>query len=186
MPNDIYEKRIEIPADCKVALQEKTITVEGPKGKLERTFPEPYAHLRIENNEVVASTDLARKRARALVGTMIAHVRNMLVGVEHGYEYQMKIVFSHFPMSVELKERNVLIKNLIGERGIRKAKMIGDVEIKITEDDVIISGINLEHVSQTAANIQNATRLRSKDRRVFLDGIYVLKKRKGETVKSVV
>jgi large subunit ribosomal protein L6 len=89
-------------------------------------------------------------------------------------------------MTVELKGRNVLIKNLIGERGIRKAKLIGDVEIKITEDDVIISGINLEHVSQTAANIQNATRLRGKDRRVFLDGIYVLKKRKGETVKSVV
>jgi large subunit ribosomal protein L6 len=63
---------------------------------------------------------------------------------------------------------------------------MGDVQTKITEDDIIITGINLEHVSQSAANIQNATRLRKKDRRVFLDGIYVLKKRKGETVKSVV
>ena len=183
---DIYEKRIEIPTGCQVTLQDKTITVTGPMGKLQRTFPEPYAHVKIEGNEVVASTDLARKKARALVGTMIAHVRNMLIGVQFGYEYQMKIVFSHFPISVEVKGRDVSIKNLIGERGIRKAKLIGDVEAKITEDDVIISGINLEHVSQTAANIQNATRLRAKDRRVFLDGIYVLKKRKGETVKSVV
>jgi len=186
MPNDIYERRIEIPAGCQVTLQDKTITVAGPKGKLDRTFPEPYAHLRIEGNEVVASTDVARKRARALVGTIIAHVRNMLIGVQHGYEYQMKIVFSHFPMSVDVEGRDILIKNLIGERGVRKAKLMGDVQTKITEDDIIITGINLEHVSQSAANIQNATRLRKKDRRVFLDGIYVLKKRKGETVKSVV
>lgn len=186
MPNDIYEKRMEIPTGCEVTLQDKTISVAGPMGKLERTFPEPYAHLRIEGNEVVASTDLARKKARALVGTIIAHIRNMLIGVQYGYEYQLKIVFSHFPMSVDIKGREVFIKNLIGERGIRKAKLIGEVEAKATEDDVIISGINLEHVSQSAANIQNATRLRGKDRRVFLDGIYVLKKRKGETVKSVI
>ena len=186
MPNDIYEKRIEIPAGCQVTLQEKTITVKGPKGNLDRTFPEAYAHLRIEGNEVVASTDVARKQARALVGTMIAHLRNMLIGVQHGYEYQMKIVYSHFPMSIDINGRDVFIKNLIGERGIRKAKLMGEVQAKVTEDDVIITGISLEDVSQSAANIQNATRLRKKDRRVFLDGIYVLKKRKGETVKSVV
>jgi len=186
MVNDVYEKRIEIPSTCQVTLRDKTITVKGPKGTLERTFPEPYAHLKIEGGEVVASTDMARKRARALVGTIVAHVRNMMIGVQLGYEYQLKVVFSHFPISVEVKGKDVAIKNLIGERGIRKTRLIGDVQAKVTEEDIIITGINIEHVAQSAANIQNATRIRKKDRRVFLDGIYVLRKRKGDIQKSVV
>ncbi|MCW4027466.1 MAG: 50S ribosomal protein L6, partial [Candidatus Bathyarchaeota archaeon] len=72
------------------------------------------------------------------------------------------------------------------ERGIRHARLIGDVEVKTTEDEVIISGIDIEAVSQSAANIQLATKIRNKDRRVFLDGIYVIRKKKGEVVKSIV
>ena len=182
----VYEKRIEIPNDCQVSLEEKTITVAGPKGTLSRTFPEPQSTLAIEGNEIVAGTFHSRKKTRALVGTAIAHIRNMFTGVQHGYEYTMKIVYSHFPITVETKGDEVIIKNFIGERGTRKAKLVGDVEIKTTEDEVIISGIDIEHVSQSAANIQLACKIRHKDRRVFLDGIYVIRKRMGETVKSIV
>jgi large subunit ribosomal protein L6 len=110
----------------------------------------------------------------------------MLIGVQHGYVYEMKIVYSHFPMSVEIQGDQVLIKNFIGERGVRRARLIGEVEVKTTEDEVIISGIDIEAVSQSAANIQLATKIRNKDRRVFLDGIYVIRKKKGEVVKSIV
>jgi large subunit ribosomal protein L6 len=51
--------------------------------------------------------------------------------------------------------------------------------VKVKGDDIIVQGISLEDVSQTAANIQNATRIRSKDPRVFLDGIYVFEKLEG-------
>jgi large subunit ribosomal protein L6 len=182
----VYEKRIEIPSDCQVTLERKTFTVSGPKGTLSRSFPEPYTTVAMEGNEIVASTNISRKKTKALVGTVIAHLRNMFVGVQHGYTYEMKIVFSHFPMTVEVQGQEVLIKNFIGERGVRRARLIGDVQVKVTEDDVIIDGIDIEHVSQSAANIQLATKIRDKDRRVFLDGIYVIRKRKGETVKSIV
>jgi large subunit ribosomal protein L6 len=181
-----YEKRIEIPSDCQVSLEGRTATVTGPKGTLTRTFPNPQADIKMEGNEVVASTATKRKRTKALVGTAIAHIRNMLIGVQHGYVYEMKIVYSHFPMSVEVEGDHVLIKNFIGERGIRRARLIGEVEVKTTEDEVIISGIDIEAVSQSAANIQLATKIRNKDRRVFLDGIYVIRKKKGEVVKSIV
>jgi large subunit ribosomal protein L6 len=58
--------------------------------------------------------------------------------------------------------------------------------VRITEDEVFISGIDIEHVSQSAANIQQACKIRDKDRRVFLDGIYVIRKTKGEETKSIV
>jgi large subunit ribosomal protein L6 len=182
----IYEQRIEIPSECQVSLEDKTVTVNGPKGSLIRSFPEPQTKIKIEGNELIATTHINRKRSRALVGTVIAHVRNMLVGVQHGYEYEMKIVYSHFPITVDVKDDEVVIKNFIGERGVRTARLIGDVEVRTTEDEVFITGINIEHVSQSAANIQQACKIRDKDRRIFLDGIYVIRKRKGEETKSIV
>ncbi len=182
----IYEQRIEIPSECQVTLEEKTVTVNGPKGSLTRTFPEPQTKIKIEGTELIATTHINRKRSRALVGTVVAHVRNMLTGVQHGYEYELKIVYSHFPISVEVQDKTVIIKNFIGERGVRKARLIGDVEVRTTEDEVFITGIDIEHVSQSAANIQQACKIRDKDRRVFLDGIYVIRKRKGEVVKAIV
>jgi large subunit ribosomal protein L6 len=182
----IYNQRIEIPSECQVSLEDKTVTVNGPKGSLERSFPEPQTNIKIEGNDLVVTTHVNRKMSKALVGTVIAHVRNMLLGVQHGYEYEMKIVFSHFPITVEIQDKIVIIKNFIGERGVRKARLIGDVQVRTTEDEVFISGIDIEHVSQSAANIQQACKIRDKDRRVFLDGIYVIRKRKGEVTKSIV
>ncbi len=182
----VYEQRIEIPSECQVSLEDKTVTVTGPKGTLERSFPEPQTTIKIEGNELIASTHVSRKRAKALVGTVVAHVRNMMLGVRLGYEYEMKIVYSHFPITVEQQGDTMFIKNFIGERGMRSAQLIGDIKIRTTEDEIFISGIDIEHVSQSAANIQQACKIRDKDRRVFLDGIYVIRKTKGETVKSIV
>ncbi len=182
----VYDQRIEIPSECQVTLEDKTLTVTGPKGTLTRSFPEPQTAIKIEGNELIASTHINRKRARALVGTIIAHTRNMLLGVRLGYEYEMKIVYSHFPITVEQKGDVLLIKNFIGERGMRKARLIGDVQLRTTEDEIFISGIDIEHVSQSAANIQQACKIRDKDRRIFMDGIYVIRKTKGDEVKSIV
>ncbi len=44
------------------------------------------------------------------------------------------------------------------------------------KDTVIVEGIDIEAVAQTAANIQQATKIKKKDIRVFMDGIYVFEK----------
>ena len=115
----VYDQRIEIPSECQVSLEGKTITVTGPKGTLERSFPEPQTTIKIEGNELITSTHVSRKRAKALVGTVIAHVRNMMLGVRLGYEYEMKIVYSHFPINVEQQGDKILKKNLIVKLGTR-------------------------------------------------------------------
>ena len=46
-------------------------------------------------------------------------------------------------------------------------------------DDVIITGHVLTDVSQTAAEIENGSRVKNKDHRVFLDGVYKFEKKKG-------
>ncbi len=80
-------------------------------------------------------------------------------------------------MKVQGKE--ILIENFTGERRERRIKILGDAKIKIEPDDIIVEGANLEDVSQTAANIEQATRVRGKDPRVFLDGMYVYERNEG-------
>jgi large subunit ribosomal protein L6 len=120
-----------------------------------------------------------RKKEASLVGTIESHIKNMITGVTKGYTYKMKIVFSHFPITVKLEGRSVSVENFTGERRPRRANILGDVKVTLETDDIIIQGSNLEDVSQTAANIENMTRVTNKDPRVFLDGIYVYERNVG-------
>jgi large subunit ribosomal protein L6 len=87
----------------------------------------------------------------------------------------MKIVFAHFPMAVKVqdKEKTVTIENFIGERHPRSSKIVGDAKVQVKGDEVIITGVNKEDVGQTMANLEQATKIRGKDPRVFQDGIYL-------------
>ncbi len=120
-----------------------------------------------------------RKKESSLVGTIESHIKNMITGVTKGFTYKMKIVYSHFPITVKVQDRAVMVENFTGERRPRKAKILGDVKVKVETDDIIVQGANLEDVSQTAANVERMTRVTNKDPRVFLDGIYVYERNEG-------
>lgn len=172
-------KSIEVPDGVEVQVEGRIVTVKGEKGTLTRDFSKALVTIELEGKTVRIRANWPRKREAALVGTISSHIQNMIVGVTKGYTYKLKIVFSHFPISVKVKERTVLIENFTGERSPRKARIMGDVKVLAKGDDVIVRGINLEDVSQTAANIQNATKVKKKDPRVFLDGIYVYERLEG-------
>jgi large subunit ribosomal protein L6 len=172
-------KTIQVPDNVDVSLEGKKVNVKGAKGILVRDFT--FAPIAIEGDgkNIRIWAKWPRKKEAALVGTIASHIQNMITGVTKGYSYKLKIVFSHFPISVKLQGRSILIENFTGERRARTIDVIGDVKVKIEPDDIIVEGINLEHVSQTAANIEQATRVRRKDPRVFLDGIYVYERNEG-------
>ena len=106
-------------------------------------------------------------------------IKNILEGVIEGYTIKMKIVFSHFPINVKVEGKKVLVENFQGERAPRITKIWGETKVLPKGDDVIITGHVLSDVSQTAAEIENKTRVKNKDHRVFLDGIYKFEKKKG-------
>ena len=78
-------------------------------------------------------------------------------------------------MSVSVDKNRVIIKNFLGEKTPRSAKILEGINIKVEGFDVIVTGIDLEKVGQTAANIESACRITNRDRRVFQDGIYIYK-----------
>lgn len=172
-------KTIQVPDEVSLTLEGKKISVKGTKGTLTRDFS--FAPIAIEGDSknVRVWARWPRKKEAALVGTIYSHIQNMITGVTKGYQYKLKIVFSHFPISVKLQDKTVLIENFTGERRPRRIKIIGNVKVKIEPEDIIVEGTNLEEVSQTAANIEQSTRVRNKDPRVFLDGIYVYERNEG-------
>jgi large subunit ribosomal protein L6 len=172
-------ENIAVPDDVEVSLEGKRFTVKGPKGTLVRDFSFAPVSMELNGKNICIRAEWPRKREASLVGTLRSHMQNMITGVRKGFTYKVKIVFSHFPISVKLKGKTVLIENFTGERSPRKAKIIGDVQIKIQSEDIFVQGIDLEKVSQTAANIEQATRVKRKDPRIFLDGLYVYERSEG-------
>lgn len=172
-------KTVAIPDDVEITIEGRKVTVKGAKGTLNRDFSHAPISIELDGKNVRVWAEWPRKKEAALVGTIYSHIQNMIIGVMKGFTYKLKIVFSHFPISVKVKDKIILIENFTGERNPRKAKIVGNAQIKIQSEDIIIQGINLEEVSQTAANIEQATKVKRKDPRVFLDGIYVYERSEG-------
>jgi large subunit ribosomal protein L6 len=172
-------RTIQAPDGVMINLEGRKVTVKGTKGTIERDFSHIPVLINADGNTVRVWAEWPRKKEAALVGTIYSHIQNMITGVQKGFTYKIKIVFSHFPISVKVQDKIVLIENFTGERRARKAKIIGDVKVKVETEDIVVQGLNLEDVSQTAANIETATRVRRKDPRIFLDGLYVFERNEG-------
>ena len=172
-------KVVQVPDDVEVAIEGRKVTVKGVKGTLTRDFSHAPISMELNGKNIRVWAEWPRKKEAALVGAVCSHIQNMITGVRKGFTYKLKIVFSHFPISVKVKDKTILIENFTGERTARKARIMGDTQVKVQSEDIIVQGINLEDVSQTAANIEQATKVKRKDPRVFLDGIYVYEKSEG-------
>lgn len=170
---------VEIPENVEGTLDGRVVTVKGEKGVLTRDFSHAPIQIKLEGKIITVKASWPRKKEAALVGTVCSHLANMIKGVTQGYTYKLKIIFSHFPITTKIQGKTFTIHNFTGERNPRKAKIVGDAKVIVKGEDVIVQGTNLEDVSQTAANIQNSTKIKSKDPRVFLDGIYVFEKLEG-------
>lgn len=166
-------KTIKIPHSVEVSVNGRAVTVKGPKGILTRNFSDAPVSIQLVNGEISVETRWPRKKEASIVGTVHSHISNMITGVTKGFTYKLKVVFAHFPVTAKLKGDTVIIENFTGERSPRIAKIQGDSKVTIKGEDVIVQGLNLEDVSQTAANMERATQVRRKDPRIFLDGLYI-------------
>ena len=172
----IVENIIEIPDGLDVKLDGKRVTVSGEKGEVVRDFGHTRSELALKGKRLRVWAVNPKKREASLVNTISTHVRNMIKGVTQGFTYKLKIVFVHFPMTVRVQGSKVTIQNFLGERRAREADIVGSARVSVKGDDIIVEGVDIEAVGQTAANIQRATKIRRKDLRKFLDGIYVYSK----------
>ncbi len=169
-------RSVEVPAGVTVTYDNRIVTVKGPKGENTKELYYPGIVITLNEGEVVVDSDIMRKNYKAMVGTYASHISNMIKGVTEGFEYKMNIVYSHFPMQTKVEGKTFVISNFLGEKKPRVAKIVGSTAVKISGNSVVVSGICKEDVGQTTANIEQKTKIKRFDPRVFQDGIYVVEK----------
>jgi len=174
-----FSTEVEIPENVKVSMKSYMLHVEGPLGKTYKNFQKIPVDIEITDDKVSLKAQGTRNSNYAIMNTARSIIRNLMEGVIEGYTIKMKVVFSHFPINIKVEGKQVLIENFQGERAPRITKIWGDTKVVPKGDDVIITGHVLTDVTQTAAEIENKSRVKNKDHRVFLDGVYKFEKKKG-------
>ena len=174
-----FATEVDIPENVNVTYKSRMLQVTGPLGKTHKSFKKIPVDITVTNDKVLLKATGTRNKNRAIMNTARSIIRNICEGVVEGYTIKMKIVFSHFPITVKADGKKVLIENFQGERAARETKIWGDTKVVPKGDDVIITGHVLTDVTQTSAEIENNSRVKNKDHRVFLDGIYKFEKKKG-------
>jgi large subunit ribosomal protein L6 len=169
-------RKVKIPEGVTMRIEGNLVKVTGPKGMLMREMYYPKVSVSVTGKEFTVTTESERKKILAICGTFAAHAENMVRGVTKGYQYRMKVVYSHFPIQLKLAGDRLEVGNFLGEKRSRFARIEKDVKVALGSDEITLTGIDKESVGKTAANIEHATRIRERDPRVFQDGAYIVER----------
>lgn len=176
---------IKLPEGLTASLTGRsTLTIKGAKGELQRNFTNYRVTLEVSSNKINIGGAPNTRKTLDVVKAVNAHISKMIEGLLYGYKYKLKIVYSHFPMTTQADKGKILVKNFLGEKFPRIVKIMGATKVESKGQDVTVTGIDLEDVSQTASNFEQAVRIRDKDIRRYQDGIY-LTERGNMTEKPV-
>ncbi|GAB4858633.1 60S ribosomal protein L9 [Ancistrocladus abbreviatus] len=178
---------MDIPEGVTIKVNAKIIEVEGPRGKLKRSFKHLNLDFQLITDEATGKRKLkidswfGSRKTTAAIRTAISHVENLITGVTKGYRYKMRMVYAHFPINASITNGNkgIEIRNFLGEKRVRKVDMLEGVSIIRSEkvkDELVLDGNDIELVSRSAALINQKCHVKNKDIRKFLDGIYVSEK----------
>lgn len=173
IPSQRLRKAIPFPEEVEARFEQDVLYLKGKAGEVRKRFFYPTITLHIENNQIILEPKQFTKREKKIINTFRAHIRNMVHGIIEPYQYIVKICSSHFPMTVSVNERTLVIKNFLGEKTQRTAVITDDVDVKVEGDQIMIHSPDKEAAGQTAANFEQATRITNKDRRVFQDGLWI-------------
>ncbi len=172
-------RKLELPEGVTASVKGRELVMKGPNGSATKVFQRIPVDIDVQGGQLTIKPFTGKKKDVISANTVSSIVRGMVHGVTKGYEYKMKVVFAHFPVTVKIKDDNVLIENFMGERSPRLAKILTGCKVTAEGDDIIIKGASLEQIGQTAANIEQATKIKRKDQRIFLDGVYVYEKKRN-------
>ncbi|KAJ2144637.1 60S ribosomal protein L9B [Coemansia sp. RSA 678] len=173
---------VNIPEGVTVEVKSRQVRVTGPRGTLSRDLRHIQMDIqRPSKSQLRVIVWKGGRKHIACIRTVCSHINNLIKGVTVGFEYKLRYVYAHFPISVNINtaDHSVEIRNFLGERVARKVMLDESVSVSQSpaqKDELVLSGNDVDLVSQCAASIQQSTRVRNKDIRKFLDGIYVSEK----------
>ena len=176
---DEFQEVLEIPEGINVTMKKHMMQFQGPLGKTFKSFRKIPVTVKVSDGKVTLNAQGKRKRDYSILHTARSLIKNIFEGLTEGYTIKMKVVYAHFPVTVKVKDKVISIENFQGERAPRVTNIVGNTKVNPKGDDVVLTGEVWTDITQTAANIELKTKVKNKDHRVFLDGIYIYEKKKG-------
>jgi large subunit ribosomal protein L6 len=167
---------IEIPEGVEANVTGSLVSIKGPEGENKREFDFGKVEIEKKVNKLILQYEKSTKKEKKTINTTTAHIKNMIKGVQEKFVYELKVASSHFPMTVKIEGKDIIIKNFLGEKKDRKTKSLDGVEIKINKDIIEVISTDKELAGLVASNFEKATRITNRDRRIFQDGIYITNK----------
>lgn len=147
----IGKKPIDIPDGVTVKIDDHTVTVGGPKGKLSQKFP-PRVFLEQKEKQIYVSVkEPKEKTERALWGLFRVLIANMIEGVTQGFEKKLEVKGIGFKIGLTGKK---LILN-VGFSHPVEFELPDGIEGKVEKNVITVSGIDKQLVGDTAARIRS-------------------------------
>lgn len=182
---------VVVPEGVTVSIKSRIVTVTGPRGTLVKALNHvDVAFEKVDNSLIKLYVHNGDRKHVATLRTVKSLITNLVKGVTVGYKYKMRFVYAHFPINVNIiaegDKKFVEIRNFLGEKRVRKIAIPTGVTAVVSttqKDELVVEGNSCEDVSQTCADVQQVCRVRNKDIRKFLDGIYV--SQKGHIVEEL-
>jgi large subunit ribosomal protein L6 len=151
----IGKKAVAVPAGVKVALKDRTINIDGPKGKLNLTWPAEVT-VKWTESEKAINVGLAEgltaenKEANAYWGSTRAHIRNMIEGVTKGYEKNLEVVGVGWTASLAGKN----LKLVVGYANPINLAIPTGVTVTVDKQFVKVVGADKQAVGHFAASMR--------------------------------
>lgn len=173
---------IALPEGVTASITGRLIKMNGPKGETSREITEPSITVSIEGQKAIIASAESAKKDKTRVESWRAHLANMIKGVTEGHIYKLKVCFTHFPITVSVSGKKLVIKNLLGEKTLKEVMLPDNVKAKVDGQDITLESADKGNASQTAALMEQITKRSRFDTRVFVDGIYITMK-DGKDIK---
>ena len=169
-------KEIELPENLSAAINDNTLLIKSQSVELQKDFKQRDLLIKIENKKIILQSGRNTKENKKIIGSVTAHVRNMLKGIQQKHAYILKICSGHFPMNVSVSNSKLIVKNFLGEKVPRTLNLKQGIDVKIEGDIIHVTSPDKELAGQVSADIEQLTRRPGYDTRIFQDGIYIINK----------
>ncbi|MEK6827985.1 MAG: 50S ribosomal protein L6 [Nanoarchaeota archaeon] len=169
-------KDIDLHDNVSASINGKMLLIKGPKGEVNREIKQRNISIRIDNKKIILESKSGKKEDKKTIGSLVAHIKNMVKGSSQSHVYTLKICSGHFPMNVSISNNKLVVKNFLGEKVPRVLYLKAGADVKIEGDLIYVASANKEIAGQVSADIEQLTRRPGYDTRIFQDGCYIISK----------
>ena len=164
---------VEVPANVEVTFADGILKVKGPKGELTRAITGDIS-VTIDGKMVSFAKTKDTPKSKALWGTCVAHLRNMIVGVTEGFKKVLEIEGVGYRAEAQGSNK---IKLAVGLSHPVELTAPQNVQILTEKGVITISGIDKEVVGQFAADIRSKKKPEPyKGKGIHYKGEYIIRK----------